>query len=1028
MSIAESPADTYVPSRRLQFDTMFREAVTGMAVIGLDGRYKSVNDALCRLLGYPKEQLLGRRPADITHAGDRQQSISVMARLLSGSISADQAQKRYLRADGSTVYVMRTTTVLRDPTGAPAGLFTQVVDLTGLQDAQESLHQSERRFRALVAHASDLTLLVDGQGRITYSSPSSLRVLGYVPEELEGLSCFDFLHPDDLIRARASFGRHLATTGPSDPVTYQVRHRDRSWRQVEVMTTNLFSDPAVDALVLNIRDITEQAAYQARIEASERRFRALVGNSWDIISLHDIDGRYLYCSPAVAQLGYDPDELTGTDPYSLIHADDSPVRNVFRELAAGAGRSATYEYRVRHRDGSWRWVESVGESRLDDPAIAAVVVTTRDVTLRRQRATQQGAVAALGAEALKGGPVEGLLERIPRMVSEALDVPHCMLVRFESCDSWAVVGTTTPEISDRLFSPGAACTVAVEAVVRRRSVVCNDSQAAGGRHPGLGPMALTSAVAVPVRPAGGPAGVLSVYSPAARVFSGDDVAFLESVANILATALSRRQIEDELRSQAVHDSLTGLRNRVLLLDRLGLALKKLERSPGSVAVLFVDVDNFKLVNDSLGHSVGDSVVAAVASRLSGAVRATDTVARFGGDEFVIIVDDTDQESARSLAQRLREEASAPIHLGAGPISVTVSIGFVVTADPTSSPEALLADADMAMYDAKQAGKDSIAAFVPELRKRTVEQMETVSGIRRGIRDREFRVFYQPIVDLASRSVAGHEALIRWEHPTAGLLTPDHFIDYAEESGLIVALGEFVLRTACEQSVRWKQAGAPSHVSVNVSGVQLTATDMVSIVRAAVEDSGAVPTDISLEVTESAVMSDLERARITLEGLRALGIHLGMDDFGTGWSSLSHLANLPFDFIKIDRSFVRDLRQEGRPAAMLESMLALCGALRLRVVVEGVETPWQLEQLTRLDVRFVQGFLFGRPALPRGDRLTQQPGVDGASRRMRSAAVDVAGVDGNHRPGDVAGIVRNQPEDGVGDVDRIDGFDRDGVGQ
>lgn len=950
------------PPEHLDFPSLFDDAVTGMAIVGLDGRFQAVNPALCRMLGYAAEDLVGLRTADITHPDDQPRCLATLDQLMGGETRTDQIHKRYVRADGSIVWAVRTTTVLRDGDGAAIGLFTQVVDVTASTEMREEITRSEQRFKALVAHASDLIILLDRSGRIRYASPAAGRVLGYSPEQLEGRDALGFIHPEDQDAAEQRFDELSATAGPGAPARYRVRHHTNDWRDVEVVTTNLLDDPTVAALVLNVRDVTEQTEYQRRLEAGERRFRTLVAKSWDIITLHDRDGRYLFCSPAVARLGYDPEALIGQSPFELIHPDDrSAVQQAFADAAAQELRAVAAEYRFRHRDGTWRWLESIAERR-DDPAIAAVVVTTRDVTQRRRRARQQQAVAELGQSALRDGPVENLLERIPAIVAEALAVEHCHVVRAEPDGTRTLVasaGTGGWDVS----AGDAGCPVCAEALERGAPCVWDcerdesgPSRSDGCRRYGVG-------AAVPVTPASGPAGALAAWTADADGFGSNDVAFLETVASILAAALSRRHVEAQLRRQAVHDELTDLPNRVLLQDRLETALARLGRRGGSVAVLFVDVDNFKLINDSLGHTLGDSVVAAIADRLRAAVRSRDTVARFGGDEFVVVGEDADAAVARRLAERIRQELAAPLSIAGKTITVTASIGCATTSDPAASPDSVMADADMAMYEAKRAGKNGVAVFTPELRRRTTDHLETVSGIRRGLEAGEFRLHFQPIVDLTTGRAHGHEALLRWRHPTSGLLLPAQFIDYAETSGLIVPLGRWVLDTGCAQSAAWRRAGRPSKVSMNVSGWQLTGSDIVADVAAALGASGADPADIDLEVTESALISDLDQARSALEGLRELGVGLGLDDFGTGWSSLSQLARLPFDFVKVDRCFVRDLETDQRTAALLESILTLCATLGLDVIVEGVETASQLDHLEDLDVRWVQGFLLGRPVPP-----------------------------------------------------------------
>jgi diguanylate cyclase (GGDEF)-like protein len=566
-------------------------------------------------------------------------------------------------------------------------------------------------------------------------------------------------------------------------------------------------------------------------------------------------------------------------------------------------------------------------------------------------------VAELGQAALRGGPIENLIEQIPAAVAEALAVPHCHLIRFDPGAIRTTVSSTGDPAS--LFPGDVGCPVCTDAVERGRPALWERDADWSAELHATGPDC-SAAAAVPVVPAGGPAGTLAVCTPDPEGFGPSDIAFLETVASILAAALTRRNVEEQLRRQAVHDGLTDLPNRALLKDRLETALSRMRRQGGRVAVLFVDLDNFKLINDSLGHSLGDSVVSAIAGRLRETVRAADTVARFGGDEFVVVSEDDDEASARQLGERLRQAVTAPLEMAGKTITVTASIGCASTADPGTSPDSLMADADMAMYEAKRGGKDGVAVFTPELRRRTTEHLETVSGIRRALDSGEFRLHYQSITDLATGQVAAHEALLRWERPTAGLLPPSQFIDYAETSELILPLGRWVLATGCAQSAAWRRAGQTAKVTMNVSGRQLTGGDIAADVSAALDQSGADPSDIYLEVTESAFMSNLEPARTALHALHDLGIRLGLDDFGTGWSSLSQLVRLPFDFVKIDRSFVRDLDRDPRTAALLGSITSLCSTLGLRVVVEGVETETQLERLKQLDVDYVQGFLIGRP--------------------------------------------------------------------
>jgi diguanylate cyclase (GGDEF)-like protein/PAS domain S-box-containing protein len=947
---------------------LFDDAVTGMIVVGVDGRFQAVNRAFCDLLGYEEAELLGRHPMEITHPDHQEQSYAVVEQLTRGERTADQTQKRYLRKDGTVVHVVRTVTILRDHSGRPSGLFTQVVDVTALTLMEQSVRRSEKWFKALIAHSSDVTVVLDRDGLVTYASPAFETAFGWRPRQVLGRRVFDFLDPAEVEPARQALAAHLLEPGPRPAALYAVVHRSGERREVEVITTNLLDDPDVGAIVCNVRDVTEQNRHLRRTKSAERRFRSMVGNSWDIISLHDLAGNYLYCSPAVEQLGYTPEELIGHSPSALLHLDDAHVGLTFASVLERASQSTTLQYRARHRDGSWRWLESVFENRIDDPDIQAVVVTTRDVTYSRRRGRQQEATAALGSLAVTHGSLGLLLERIPAVVADVLEALQCTVVWMDSARRPELDRSGGPGPASRPCSGTAACAVSLRAAALQRPVAWTcPGPGAACQQLTLEDIATANAVAVPVMAADGPRAVISAFAATVGVFGADDVSFLESVANILAAAATRQDVEDQLRHRATHDELTHLPNRTLLLDRLEAVMARREEGRGCVAVAFVDVDDFKVVNDSLGHSYGDEVIRAVSRRLGEAVGPDHMIGRFGGDEFVVVAEVDDAAEALKLAEHLQHLVSLPLALDDGTISLSASVGFVVTSDPAVSAETVLADADIAMYEAKRAGKARIQEFDPVLRQRVNDQLNTVSGIRRALHTGEFRLFYQPVVRMATGEPVAHEGLVRWQHPTLGLLTPDHFIEHAETSGLIVPLGEWVLRAGLAQSARWRAEGRPSRVSINVSGVQLRNADLVAVVTDALADSGAEAGDLTLEVTESAVLGDVVGSRQIIGDLRRLGVHVAMDDFGTGWSSLSHLARLPFDIVKIDRSFLRHLDDDSRTAAMLESIVGLCAALDLIVVVEGVETRRHLEHLRGLGVEFGQGYLFGRPQPVEGVR-------------------------------------------------------------
>jgi diguanylate cyclase (GGDEF)-like protein len=460
---------------------------------------------------------------------------------------------------------------------------------------------------------------------------------------------------------------------------------------------------------------------------------------------------------------------------------------------------------------------------------------------------------------------------------------------------------------------------------------------------------------------------------------------------------AQKQLEAQLQHNALHDGLTGLANRALFTDRLEHALARTDRAAAPVAVLFVDLDDFKAVNDGSGHTAGDALLTAVAARLRQVLRPGDTIARLGGDEFAVLIEDAATGDAEAAAERLLSALAAPFDTAVEPadrLRISASIGIAVGAAGQQDATELLRSADVAMYAAKEAGKGRFAVFAPDMDSAIIGQLRLKAELIRALEQQEFTVHYQPTVELATGRLAGVEALVRWQHPERGLVPPLEFIPLAEQTGLIVPLGRFVLREACRQVRAWHDrypTHPPMTVSVNLSARELDEPGLVASVRSALEDTGLAAAHLVLEITETLLLVDLPRTVGTLAELRALGVRLAVDDFGTGYSSLAYLENLPVDILKIDKSFVdrigeqgggagRDEPAERQQPVMVSAISQLGHALRLKLVAEGIELPEQVATLRGLACHYGQGYYFARPlaaedlaALLR--RQTDEPGWD-----------------------------------------------------
>ena len=443
---------------------------------------------------------------------------------------------------------------------------------------------------------------------------------------------------------------------------------------------------------------------------------------------------------------------------------------------------------------------------------------------------------------------------------------------------------------------------------------------------------------------------------------------MDGVVLTIRDITERRAFEDQLKTLAFRDPMTKLANRALFIDRLEHALTGAGARGQSVGVMFLDLDNFKLVNDSLGHGSGDLLLVSVAQRLKSAVRAGDTVARFGGDEFTILLGNVESEAAAMEAvSRVEAGLKAPFIIAGRELFVTASIGVAMSVDNSGEPETLVRNADLAMYRAKLNGKARHETFDGSMDAGALARIELETDLRHALDRHEFRVYYQPIVALDDRRVTGVEALLRWMHPIRGLVQPDDFIPVAEDTGLIVPIGRWVIEEACRQAASWnlELAGAPITMSVNLSARQFQHPGLLEDIAGALREARLEPAALTLEITEGVVMKDPAAAAAKLHEMKALGVRIAVDDFGTGYSSLAYLKDFPVDSLKIDRSFTSGVDANGDDAAIVRSIVALGHALRLSVTAEGIETTAQLAELRTLDCDRGQGYLFARP-IPAGE--------------------------------------------------------------
>jgi diguanylate cyclase (GGDEF)-like protein len=606
-------------------------------------------------------------------------------------------------------------------------------------------------------------------------------------------------------------------------------------------------------------------------------------------------------------------------------------------------------------------------------------------TIQRQ-SLRQGLIAAFGEFALQNPGLAELIARAADTLEKGLQpefsrylelAPDEVQLRLRAGSGWSgywadqVQFDAVTEAQDR-FSIGTRETWLIE------------DYASEGRHrpsPVLRDHGIRSGAEVLVWGVHGPYALLGVYSRVPGAFAQDSVDFLNAVKNTLAAALDHRCTQDRLAYLAQFDTLTGLPNRTMYIERLSQALRQANGGKSSVGVLFVDVDRFKSVNDELGHSGGDGVLVRVAGRLQRCVRPTDTVARLSGDEFALLLEHmTTPEEAAMVSERVIASLAKPFRVHGHEVYVSASLGISISPTDGSDPDALLKNADMAMYRAKQAGRNTYRYFLPEMNACAAERLRTETELRGALARREFVLHYQPKACIQTGLISGFEALLRWNHPQRGLVSPNEFISILEETGLINEVGEWVVRQACEQIRAWQSDGLEAcPVAINLSARQFNQNGLDTSIARVLKETRIDPNLLEFELTESMLMSDSEDAVRVLDNMKKCGIRLSVDDFGTGYSSLAYLRRFPLDSLKIDRAFIRHITTDSGEATIAKAIISLAHNLKLRVVAEGVETQAQLDFLREHDCDEMQGYLFARPmsaddcarALAEGRRLPER---------------------------------------------------------
>ena len=806
------------------------------------------------------------------------------------------------------------------------------VDPTSTTD----LPECDRRFRAAFAQAAIGVAIIDSQGMFLYANQALSQITGYGEQELLGMHFTATLHPDDREQRLEIFGKILAGEIGSFINERRMLRKDgtSSWARTSVTIPQEW--PAPPQVIVFTEDITERKQTEEALRASEERFRIAAENASDLIYEWDLRTDQVdVFGPAHQQLGDWPSPRSSEAWRKIVHPEDLPLVLAAMQHCIQSGERYKGSYRIIGQSGKIYHYSNRGQvirNQAGEPEKWIGLCT--DITERKQAeeamaqlaAIVQCSESAIFATNLEGGVItwNGGAQKLSGYTAvEALALPVTALFGSPDCVH-DILSQIRNGLSSRID----------EAYLRRKD---------GSQVP-----------------------VLLTVSPIRK--SGGEV----SGGAVIARDISeRKEAEREMAHRALHDHLTGLPNRLLLSERLSESIAAAERARAATAVIFVDLDGFKFVNDTLGHEAGDALLQQVAERLGACIRQEDMLARMGGDEFMLVVNRVaGEEVALSIAERLREALRAPFFVAHHELVVTASVGISIYPRDGTDESTLRRNADTAMYEAKQSGKDRVRLYRPALGAAFQARLELETDLRHAIEREELRLFYQPVYSVTGDRQTAYEALARWPHPRLGLLSPNGFIPLAEETGLIVPLGEWVLREACRRCHCWQEQGSPQvRVAVNVSPLQFARPDFVDTVLAVLRETGLPGALLDLELTESIVMNDIESAIEKMTRLRGQGVRISVDDFGTGYSSLGYLPRLPIDILKIDRCFVALIGENDAAVRLIQGMISLAHSLGKRVIVEGVETAAQLEILRHLGCDEVQGYLMGAPA-PLGDSSQQ----------------------------------------------------------
>ena len=919
-----------------------------------DLRVVAWSERATAMFGWTEDEVCGKTLDEFgfVYEDDRDGVAALFVELAAGPVNWKANTNRNRRRDGEIIRCRWFNAYLVSERFS--GYVSLAEDVTETTLAREAAQVSEERLRALFEATPDALTFFDASGNITDSNPASERLMGVSRTELVNRPFSDFIVPDELPYAADLFARVLR--GETVTAELTVRRLDGLTFPIDLVGGPLREHGKITGAYCSARDITEKTEALARVEASEERFRSIFDNNPDPMIAFDADGTVTRANAAAGRvLEIDPETLVG-QTLSDVATDADVTAALACFNRALAGMAGGIELHVRHaREHSLPAFVTMIPIRFRGLA-AGVHFHVRDlratIAQQRQIATHAERIRDLYMSAAAAS------ENAEQQITATLEA-GCRIL---GLSSGALYESETDRVIET-FGESMGSGLARLAIGSDHALAIDDVRGLPQLADDADAAPFVAFIGTPIDVSGIRYGTLSFADRRRRRIPFDDVDrdLVQLMGALVSSAIERGRSRSRLQTLAYSDTVTALPNRAWLVDHLRALLEEARRTESTVGVLFLDLDRFKDINDTMGHDSGDRLLRIIGERLVKAIRASDVVARMGGDEFVVLAGDgPDMQALGGLAERIVATVEEPISMEGSELFVTTSIGIASFPADGTDAETLVKHADVAMYRAKDRGRNTYQFFTPALNATLHTRLSQEKSLRKALDNGEFTVYYQPQHDLVSGALVAVEALVRWNHPRSGLVLPGQFIPNAELSGLIVALGDFILETACTDISALRKTIAPDlRLAVNLSARQFHQQRLAAKIRGFVERTGLDPTALELEITESVAMNDAALTVSIMRDIGAEGMSLAVDDFGTGYSSLGYLRRFPLDSIKIDRSFVTDLAQEPDDATIVRTVIAMAHSLDLEVIAEGVETTEQLAFLSAERCDRVQGFYFSQ---------------------------------------------------------------------